>query len=89
MQCLSVKTSHDGRHRRWICVDCLAKKIALAAGAPIDRRHASVTEKYALARADGAVCPVSLWNGKRAWLVTRQAEIRELLSDDKRFSGAM
>ena len=45
--------------------------------------------QYALARADGAVCPVSLWNGKRAWLVTRQAEIRELLSDDKRFSGAM
>ena len=24
----SYKTSRDGRHRRWICVDCLAKKIA-------------------------------------------------------------
>lgn len=24
----SFKTSRDGRHRRWICVDCLAKKIA-------------------------------------------------------------
>jgi hypothetical protein len=21
------KTSKDGRHRRWICADCLAKKI--------------------------------------------------------------
>ena len=24
----SYKTSRDGRHRRWICVDCLAKKIS-------------------------------------------------------------
>lgn len=45
--------------------------------------------EYAKARAAGAVCPVSLWDGKRAWLVMRQAEIREVLSDDKRFSGAM
>ncbi|MEP7084217.1 MAG: cytochrome P450 [Betaproteobacteria bacterium] len=35
------------------------------------------------------MCPVSLWNGKRAWLVTRHEEIRAVLSDDARFSGAM
>ena len=29
-----------------------------------------------LARAEAAVCPVNLWNGKRAWLVTRHEEIR-------------
>ena len=45
--------------------------------------------QYAAARAAGAVCPVSLWNGKRAWLVTRHADIRKVLSDDVRFSGAM
>ena len=45
--------------------------------------------QYAVARAEGAVCPVTLWNGKRAWLVTRHAEIRAVLSDDQRFSGAM
>jgi cytochrome P450 len=45
--------------------------------------------QYAAARAAGAVCPVTLWNGKRAWLVTRHEEIRQVLSDDVRFSGAM
>ena len=45
--------------------------------------------QYAAARAAGPVCPVTLWNGKRAWLVTRHAEIRAVLSDDARFSGAM
>lgn len=45
--------------------------------------------EYALARANGALCPVTLWNGKRAWLVTRHADIRAVLSDDQRFSGAM
>lgn len=45
--------------------------------------------QYAVARAAGAVCPVSLWNGKRAWLVTRHEEIRAVLSDDVRFSVAM
>jgi cytochrome P450 len=45
--------------------------------------------QYAAARAAGVVCPVSLWNGKRAWLVTRHEEIRAVLSDDARFSGAM
>ena len=45
--------------------------------------------QYAVARAAGPVCAVTLWNGQRAWLVTRHAEIRAVLSDDKRFSGAM
>src|SRR5436190_15397913 len=45
--------------------------------------------QYAAARAAGAVCPVTLWNGKRAWLVTRHEDIRAVLSDDARFSGRM
>ena len=45
--------------------------------------------QYAQARHAGAVCPVSLWDGKRAWLVTRYDEIRQILSDDVRFSGRM
>ncbi len=45
--------------------------------------------QYAVARAAGAVCPVTLWNGRRAWLVTRHEEIRAVLSDDVHFSGAM
>lgn len=39
------------------------------------------------ARAAEPVLPVTLWNGARAWVVTRQKEIREVLSDDERFSG--
>jgi cytochrome P450 len=46
-------------------------------------------QEYAAARAAGAVCPVTLWNGKRAWLVTRHDDIRKVLSDDARFSGRM
>ncbi len=38
-------------------------------------------------RATAPVLPVTLWNGRRAWVVTRQKEIREVLSDDERFSG--
>jgi cytochrome P450 len=45
--------------------------------------------QYAAARAAGPVCPVTLWNGKRAWLVTRHEDIRAVLSDDVRFSGRM
>jgi cytochrome P450 len=45
--------------------------------------------QYAAARAAGAVFPVTLWNGKRAWLVTRHEEVRAVLADDRRFSGAM
>lgn len=45
--------------------------------------------EYAAARAHGPVHAVTLWNGKRAWLVTRHAEIRAVLEDDKRFTGQM
>jgi cytochrome P450 len=45
--------------------------------------------QYATARAAGAVCPVTLWNGKRAWLVTRHEDIKRVLSDDARFTGRM
>ncbi len=44
---------------------------------------------YARARAAGPLCAVTLWNGRRAWLVTRHEEIRAVLTDDRRFSGAM
>lgn len=45
--------------------------------------------EYARARQGGPLSPVTLWNGKRAWLVTRYAEIRQVLMDDQRFSGRM
>ena len=44
---------------------------------------------YARARAAGPLLAVTLWNGRRAWLVTRHEEIRTVLMDDRRFSGAM
>ena len=44
---------------------------------------------YARARAAGPLYAVTLWNGRRAWLVTRHEEIRAVLMDDRRFSGAM
>ncbi len=45
--------------------------------------------EYAKARAAGPLHSVTLWNGKRAWLVTRYEEVRAVLMDDRRFSGAM
>ena len=45
--------------------------------------------QYATARAAGPVRPVTLWNGTRAWIVTRHQEIRAVLADDARFSGRM
>ena len=45
--------------------------------------------EYAEARAAGPLFPVTLWNGRRAWLVTRHEEIRAILTDDARFTGAM
>jgi cytochrome P450 len=45
--------------------------------------------QYAQARAAGPLCAVTLWNGKRAWLVTRYDEVRQVLMDDRRFTGAM
>jgi len=43
-------------------------------------------ELYARARAERPVFPVTLWNGQRAWLLTRQQEFRAVLTDP-RFSG--
>lgn len=37
----------------------------------------------------GPLVPVTLWNGRRAWVVTRHAEMRAILMDDARFSGRM
>ncbi len=45
--------------------------------------------EYARARAAGPLHSVTLWNGRRAWLVTRYEEVRSVLMDDRRFSGAM
>ncbi|MFM9885336.1 MAG: cytochrome P450, partial [Burkholderiales bacterium] len=45
--------------------------------------------EYTKARAAGPLYSVTLWNGKRAWLVTRYEEVRSVLMDDRRFSGAM
>jgi cytochrome P450 len=39
------------------------------------------------ARAREPVLAVQLWNGERAWVLTRQQEIRQVLADDERFSG--
>ncbi len=44
-------------------------------------------EEYRQARATQPVTAVTLWNGERAWVVTRQQEIRQVLADDERFSG--
>ena len=44
---------------------------------------------YARARSAGPLFAVTLWNGRRAWLVTRHEEIRAVLMDDRRFSGTM
>ena len=44
---------------------------------------------YATARDTAPVMAVTLWNGERAWLVTRHADVRAVLVDDARFSGAM
>ena len=45
--------------------------------------------QYAAARGEAPLFAVTLWNGKRAWVVTRHAEVRAVLMDDKRFSGRM
>jgi len=42
---------------------------------------------YAWARSNRPVCPVRLWNGKRAWLVTRYDDFKALLQDS-RFSSS-
>jgi len=44
-------------------------------------------QEYAAARHSQPVLPVRLWNGERAWLVTRHEHVRAILADDERFSG--
>ena len=43
-------------------------------------------ELYKQARAEQPIYPVTLWNGQRAWLITRHADVRAILTDP-RFSG--
>lgn len=43
--------------------------------------------EYAAARATQPILPVTLWNGRRAWLVTRYEDLRSIVTD-ARFSGA-
>jgi cytochrome P450 len=43
-------------------------------------------DEYARARAERPVFPVTLWNGRRAWLLTRHEHFRAVLIDP-RFSG--
>lgn len=45
--------------------------------------------EYAQARAAGPAVQVTLWNGARAWLLTHYEDVKAVLSDDERFSGAM
>ncbi|MBL8381531.1 MAG: cytochrome P450 [Burkholderiales bacterium] len=45
--------------------------------------------QFARERARAPLFPVTLWNGARAWVVTRHAEARAILLDDARFSGRM
>ena len=42
--------------------------------------------QYAHARATQPVLPVTLWNGRRAWLLTRYEDVRSVVTD-ARFSG--
>src|SRR5262252_371251 len=42
--------------------------------------------EYAQARATQPVLPVTLWDGRRAWLVTRYDDMRAVVADP-RFSG--
>jgi cytochrome P450 len=42
--------------------------------------------EYAHARATQPICAVTLWDGRRAWLVTRYDDVRAVVAD-RRFSG--
>ena len=66
------------------CLESHAPKLPFARACPFDP-----PPQYAEARAHGPLLAVTLWNGKRAWVVTRHAEIRAILMDDRRFSGRM
>ena len=50
-------------------------------------RQFELPEEYALARETCPVAPITLWNGQRAWLLTRYADYQKVLLD-ARFSGA-
>ena len=43
-------------------------------------------DMYAIARSERPIYPVRLWNGRRAWLVTRHADYRAIIMDP-RFSS--
>ena len=43
--------------------------------------------EYAAARITQPIVPATLWNGRRAWLVTRYEDLRSIVTDE-RFSGA-
>jgi len=49
-------------------------------------RQFELPVEYAIARETCPVAPVTLWNGQRAWLLTRYEDYRQTLLDD-RFSG--
>ena len=61
-----------------------APKLPFARTCPFDP-----PPQFAVARALGPLLAVTLWNGKRAWVVMRHAEIRAILMDERRFSGRM
>ena len=68
----------------------LKPSVSLAPDFPFARRCPfDPPPQYAAARAQGPLLAVTLWNGKRAWVVTRHAEMRAILIDDRRFSGRM
>lgn len=50
-------------------------------------RQFDLPGEYALARRECPVAPVTLWNGQRAWLLTRYEHYQKVLLDE-RFSGA-
>lgn len=58
-----------------------------APGFPFKRdRQFTLPAEYAAARAGCPVAPVTLWNGQRAWLLTRYEHYTKVLVDE-RFSG--
>ena len=50
-------------------------------------RQFDLPGEYALARETCPIAPVTLWNGQRAWLLTRYEHYQKVLLDE-RFSGA-
>src|SRR5690349_16742562 len=70
--------------------DATSTPAAAAAAFPFTRTSPfDPPEQYAAARRAGGVVPVTLWDGRRAWLVTRHEDIKRVLSDDAHFTGRM